>query len=61
MKIKLYPARAGLLLQSTIVNLMTNHPISAASFDDDLAFLQKHTNGDPPETTCTTYVWLYQW
>jgi hypothetical protein len=44
MKIKLYPRRAGYLMLSTLVNLMTNHPASAASFGDDLAFLQKHTD-----------------
>src|SRR5258708_2138286 len=44
MKIRLYSPRAGFLLLSTIVNLMTNHPVSAASFGDDLAFLQKHTD-----------------
>src|SRR5271165_5441896 len=44
MKIKLYAARAGFLFLSSIVNLMTNHSVSAASFGDDLAFLQKHTD-----------------
>ena len=44
MKLKLYPASAGFLLFSTIANLMTNLPTSAASFGDDVAFLQKHTD-----------------
>jgi len=43
MKLQLRPARTGLLLMATIMNLLTNRSVSAASFGDDLAFLQQHT------------------
>ena len=43
MKEQLRPAKTGLLLMATIMNLLTNRSVSAASFGDDLAFLQQHT------------------
>ena len=43
MKLPLRPTRTGLLLISTMVSLITNRSVSAASFVDDLAFLQQHT------------------
>jgi hypothetical protein len=46
MKLQLRPTRTGLLLISTIMNLITNRSVSAASFADDLAFLQQHTDVD---------------
>jgi hypothetical protein len=42
MKLQLRPTRTGLLLISTMMNLITNRTVSAASFADDLAFLQRH-------------------
>jgi hypothetical protein len=44
MTIKLYPAGARFLLLFAIANLTTNQILHAASFGDDLVFLQQHTD-----------------